>query len=202
MQSWMNPQNLETYWRLSQHKQQQMRQKRFSAFRQHLSGCKFLLHKLIQLPIIDQCNATTSDSAAQPASIMTWIEDMRVHMESAEYKAAVEQSRKKAKDHQRLSKQICNAQWNVGKGKELSQRAKDGDWKKLKPWEQELVEKYDTGRLEKELQALLDQKTPIYRGVGVSVQPTVSPSSAVQPAPSSSSAVQPAASSSSAKESH
>jgi len=193
VQSWMNKKNLERYWQLSQHKQQQMRQKLFSAFRQHLSGCKFLLHKLIQLPIIDQCNAT-SDSAAQPASIMTWIEDLRVHMESAEYKAAVEQSRKKAKDHQRLSKQICNAQWNVGKGKELSQRAKDGDWKKLKPWEQELVEKYDTGRLEKDLQALLDQKTPIYRGVGVSVQPTA--------APSSSSAVQPAASSSSAKETH
>ena len=49
-------------------------------------------------------------------------------------------------------------------------------------------------RLAKELQALLDQKTPRYRGVGVSVQPTA--------APSSSSAVQPAASPSSAKESH
>ena len=125
---------------------------------------------------------------------MTLIEDMRVHMESDQYKAAVEKSRKKAKDHQRLSKQICNVQWHVGKGKELSQRANDGDWKKLKPWEQELVEKYDTGRLGKDLQALLDQKTPIYRGVGVSVQPTA--------APSSSSAVQPAASPSSAKESH
>ena len=144
----------------------------------------------------------TRSSAAQPASIMTWIKHLRVHMESAEYKAAVEQSTKKAKDHQRLSKQIFNAQWNVGKGKELSQRAKDGDWRKLKPWEQKLVEDYDTGRLDKQLRALLEQKTPIYRGVGVSVQPTVSPNSAVQPVSSSSGAVQPAASSSSAKESH
>ena len=76
-----------------------------------------------------------------------------------------------------------------------------GSWE-VERWEQQLAEDYDHGKLERWLKELLDQRTPIYRGVGVSVQPTVSPSSAVQPAPSSSSAVQPAASSSSAKESH
>ena len=79
--------------------------------------------------------ATSSDSAEQPASIMAWLEDYRVHMESDDYKAAVEESRQKAQDHQRLSKKICKAQWLVGCGKELSQRAKNGDWEKLKQWE-------------------------------------------------------------------
>ena len=199
--SWMSPKNLKIYkdlLRKKPHAAQQMGKSFFNNYLQNISGCKFLLRKLIQLPIIAQCNAPASDSAEQPASITTWINEFRVHMESAEYRKAVEQSRQKAEDHQRLSKRICEAQWRVGCGKELSQRALNGDWEKLQKWEQDMVEDYDGGRLEKQLKELLHQKTPRYRGFGVSVQPTVSSSSAVQPAASSSSAVQPAASSSSA----
>ena len=197
----MNEKNLKIYYDLQRshsHEAQQMGKRLFNVFQHDVSGCKYLLRKLIQLPIIAQCNATPSDSAEQLASIMTWIEEFRVHMESVDHKAAVEQSRKKAEDHQSLSKRICEAQWKVGCGKALSQRAKNGDFDKLRKWEQNLVEEYDVGRLERKLKELLHQQTPIYKGFGVSVQPTVSPSSAVQPAASSSSAGQPAASSSSA----
>ena len=160
-----------------------------------------MLRKLIQLPIIAQCNATSSDSAEQPASIMAWLEEFRVHKESDEYKAAVAESQKKAKEHKRLSKEICEAQWMVGCGKALSEKAKNGEWGQLKKWQQDLVEQYDGLKLERKLKALLHQaevRPERYGGFGVTKQPTVSASSAVQPAASSSSAGQPAASSSSA----
>ena len=117
VESWMNDKNLKIYYdfqRDKPHEAQKMGKRLFSVFKQHVSGCKFLLHKLIQLPIIAQCNATPSDSAEQPASIMAWLEEFRVHKESDEYKAAVAQSQKKAKEHKRLSKKICDAQRLVG----------------------------------------------------------------------------------------
>ena len=208
VESWMSEKNLKTYYDLlwwgKRGDAQKMTKSLFSAFKQHVSGCKFLLHKLIQLPIIAQCQATSSDSAEQPASITALLEEFRVHKESDGYKSAVKESAKKAKEHKRLSKEICNASWKVGRGKELSQRAKNGEWKKLTIWERELVEQYDGRKLERNLKALLHQaevRPERYRGFGVNKQPTVCASSAVQPAASSSSAGQPAASSSSAMKS-
>jgi len=132
---------------------------------------------------------------------MAWLEEFRVHKESDEYKAAVAQSQRKAKEHKRLSKQICEAQWMVGCGKALSLRAQHGEWEQLEKWQQDLAEQYDGLKLERKLKALLHQaelRPERYSGFGVTKQPTVSASSAVQPAASSSSAGQPAASSSSA----
>ena len=132
---------------------------------------------------------------------MAWLEEFRVHKESDEYNAAVEQSRRKAAEHTRLSKKICDAQRLVGLGKALSERAKNGEWDQLEKWQQDLVEQYDGLKLERKLKALLHQaelRPERYRGFGVTKQPTVSASSAVQPAASSSSAGQPAASSSTA----
>ena len=199
--SWMSPKNLKIYYDLRRkkpHKAQQMGNTFFSSYLHNISGCKYLLRKLIQLPIIAQCNATPSDSAEQPVSIMAWLEEFRVHQESDQYKAAVVESQRKAKEHKRVSKKICEAQRLVGLGKALSERAQNGDWKKLSQKQQKLVEDYDGRKLERNLKALLQEQTPRYKGFGVSVQPMVSASSAVQPAASSSSAGQPAASSTSA----
>ena len=191
--SWMSEKNLKVYKNLlrhAHHDAQKMAKQRFNVYKFHLSGCTFLLHKFIQLPIIAQCNAAASDSAEQPVSIMKLISDLRVHMESDEYKAAVKKSRKKASDHKRLSKQIRDAQWYVGKGKELSMRALKGEFFKLSHWERKLVEQYDGGKLERNLKDLLAQQTQVYKGVGASVQLAVSLGSAVQPAASSSSAIE------------
>ena len=202
--SWMSPKNLKKYRKLEWDKwseAQKMGKRLFNVYLHHLAGNKFLLRKLIQLPIIAQCNATSADSAEQPASIMTWLEEFRVHKESKEYKDAVAESKKKAKEDRRLSRQICNAQWMVGCGQALSEKAKKGGWDDLKKWEQDLVEQYDGLKLERNLKALLHQaqvRPKRYSGFGVPEQPTVSASSAAQPAASASSAGQPAASSSSA----
>ena len=121
-----------------------------------------------------------------------------MHKQSHEYKQAVAESQKKAQAHKRLSKEICETQWKIGIGKELAERAKSGDWDNLSQWQQDLCEQYEGHKLERKLKELLAQRTPRYKGFGVSVQPIVSASSAVQPAASSSSAGQPAASSCSA----
>ena len=205
--SWMSPKNLKKYHDLEESKwseAQKMGKRLFNVYVHYLAGHKFLLHKLIQLPIIAQCNGTSSDSAEQPASIVALIEEFAAHKESPEYNAAVAASQKKAKAHKRLSKQICEAQWMVSRGKALSDRAKNGEWEQLDEDQQVLVEQYDGGKLERELKKLLHEaevRPERYRGFGVTKQPTVSTSSAVQPAASSSSAGQPAASSSSAMKS-
>ena len=127
----MSPKNLTKYYELQWSKgsdAQRMGKRRHNAYLHNLAGNKFLLRKLIQLPIIAQCNATSSDSAEQPASIMAWLEEFRVHKESDEYKAAVAQSQRKAEEHKRLSKQICEAQRLVGCGKHClrEQRTENG----------------------------------------------------------------------------
>ena len=97
--SWMNEDKQSIHHNLrwyEPNKAQQMAKKAFNAYKFHLAGSKFLLHKLIQLPIIAQCSANPSDSAEQPASLMKCINDMRQHMQSAEYKKAVERSQKRA----------------------------------------------------------------------------------------------------------
>ena len=135
-----------------------------------MAGSKFLLHKLIQLPIIAQCSANPSDSAEQRASLMKCINDLHEHMKTAEYKAAVERSQKRANNHRRLSKQIWEASQRLAKGKVLSMKALNGQFWELNKWEQQLVEDYDGGKLERSLKSLLNQRAPIYRGIGASVQ--------------------------------
>ena len=67
----------------------QLLKEAFDIYLLQLAGSKFLLYKLIQLPIIAQCNATPSDSAEQPASLMKCINDLHVYMQTDDYKASV-----------------------------------------------------------------------------------------------------------------
>ena len=142
----------------------------FNVFKHHVSGCNYLLRKLIQLPIIAQCNATPSDSAEQPASLMKCINDWQEHKKTDEYKAAVARSKKRSSDRSRLSKQIWEQSQELSKAKALSTRAGKGQFFDLSWEEQQLVEDYDCGRLERSLQRLLSKRAPIYRGIGASVK--------------------------------
>ena len=135
----------------------------------HLSGSRFLLHKLIQLPILDQCKAEAG-SAAQPASLTRCIRDLEKHKRSPEYLAAVERSQKREDEHRRLSKQIWHETQKLAKAPKLSQQAEDGGFWALDEAERKIVEEYDTGRLSRSLRQLLSFKTSTYRGIGASVQ--------------------------------
>ena len=61
-----------------------------------LGWWKFLLHKLIQLPILAQCSAEQPASAQLPACLMKCINDLQEHKKTPEYKAAVERLQKRA----------------------------------------------------------------------------------------------------------
>ena len=77
-------------------KAQQIAKKAFSAYMFDLAGSKFLLHKLIQLPILAQCSAEQPASAQLPACLMKCINDLQEHKKTPKYKAAVEHSQKRA----------------------------------------------------------------------------------------------------------
>ena len=102
--SWMDEDNVRIYHNLRragliqslqarstcQKRMQSIAKTLFSAYTFHLAGSKFLLHKLIQLPILAQRSAEQPASAQLPASLMKCINDLQEHKKTPEYKAAVE----------------------------------------------------------------------------------------------------------------
>ena len=180
--SWMNPETLIEYNQLmdrgKNNAAQQLGKTAFSAYLFQLSGSKFLLHKLIQLPILAQCNMVQFPRSAEPPAalyplgpvLMKCVTDLQEHKKSDTYKAAVERSKKRASDDSRLSKQIWEQTKVLSKAKALSKSAEEGNFYNLSSEEQQLVEDYDCGRLDKSLRSLVAQRAPVYRGVGASVE--------------------------------
>ena len=129
VKSWMNEEKRKSYndlrWK-SLGDASELLNEAFDTYLLQLSGSRFLLHKVIQLPMIAQCTATPSDSAERPASLLKCINDMHVYMQSNEYKAEVRIAEKRMKDDRRLSNQIWKANWWLARGKELSMTAANG----------------------------------------------------------------------------
>ena len=140
----------------------------FNIYCFQLSGNRYLLHMLLQLPILAQCSTTEAEHVEVPA-LTKWITDLQEHKQTDDYQTAVAKSEKHSSTHRRLSQQIWQQSRQLSKAKALSRKAEIGLWDALTQEEQDLVEAYDGGRLERELQHLVSQKTPIYRGVGASV---------------------------------
>ena len=99
--SWMDEDDVTMYRHLTEAGLMQARwahqfsKKAFSVYLYHLAGSKFLLHKLIQLPILTQRSAEQPASAQLPASLMNYINDLQEHKQTPEYKAVVERSRRR-----------------------------------------------------------------------------------------------------------
>ena len=92
---------------------QQMRKTGFSSYLFQLSGCKFLLHKLIELPLM--C------SVEQPAAVLNKLLDAyKEHKKTKQFQDAVERSREHQAKQLRLSKQVWWAQYNYAQGRQLS----------------------------------------------------------------------------------
>ena len=121
----MNPETLKKYKQLLDSGKnaaaQQLGKSAFSTYLFQLSGSKFLLHKLIQLPILPQCRMVQSSRSAEPPAalhpfgpvLMKCVTDLQEHKKTDAYKAAVERSKKRANDESRLSKQILGANQSV-----------------------------------------------------------------------------------------
>ena len=94
---------------------------------------------------------------------------MQNHKESAEYKNAVQKSQQRSSEHRRLSQQIWKQSRELTKAKALATKRDDNLWHTLTQEQQGLVEALDAGKLQRRLQNLVDEKTPVYRGVGASM---------------------------------
>jgi hypothetical protein len=125
--SWMNPSTLATYEELQHNSRwqdaHQLRKIAFSTYLFQLSGCKVLLHKLIELPLI---------SSSFPGSVRS----------SVEPPAAI------LNDLSAAIFQVWRAQNNYSEGRKLSCLVTDKVLKfdELSDWEQQLIEDFDTGR--------------------------------------------------------
>ena len=158
------------YWR--QNKKAHLLAKRaFSTFLSQQSGCKFLLHKLIDLPIISQIH---SNSGERPVAtlLMELLDSYEEHKTTREYKTAVQRSQKHQKIQKRLSCEIWWAHYRYKKSKTLSIQVQDKslNFHDLDSEEQKLVEDFDRRRSARALDRLLEQKRPPYRGAGIEVQ--------------------------------
>ena len=172
--SWMQEDTLERYRHVKNRQKQS--HSAFNVYLQHLSGCKFLLRRLIALPIVSALG-----SAAQPAScdhmVKTFLElsqEWNRHKDSDEHKKAIEKSQR-TQGH-RLSVQVGNLHEVYRKACMHSKMVADNTicWDALSVQDQMDVHDFDcrTGFV-KELDNLMTQQlgqARPYPGAGVVVQ--------------------------------
>jgi len=142
----------------------------FSTMLHLVSGCKFLFHKFIELPIISQ---SATSSVGQPARERgTHLGDLVIafeaHKETKEYRAAVRQSNGARRARHRVSQEIWWTQWAHTQGRKLFAQKKAGeiDVKDLDHDQQQMLKDFETGRSVAALDELLAQKKNPYKGVG------------------------------------
>ena len=170
VESWMKAENLPSYYhylersangeKVCYRKAHQMVKSGFSSYCHYLAGSKYLLRMLLQLPILAQCSAANPEPAEIPA-LTKWMTDLQREKQTQEYKDAVRKSKPAlSPNHRRLSLQIWEASRELTEAKALS---KKGLWDDLTQEEQSLVEAYDSGRLDRRMQHLISQQTPVYK---------------------------------------
>jgi len=174
VRSWMRPSTLTNYdyW-VGQGRQQRAHQTAKSAFNTYLfqlSGCKFLLHKFIELPII---SLSLTGGVGQPARHLgTHLGDLVLafeeHKKPPEYQDAVKRSQALQAHQHRLSCEIWWAQWNYTQGRKLSIQKAAGliECSDLDADQQQLLKDFETRHSADALDKLLAQKKTPYRGAG------------------------------------
>jgi len=142
VESWMTPSTLDDYqWLLYNQRNQEahlLGKQAFSTYLFQLSGCKFLLHKLIELPLISASSAGSVRSAERPAAILNdLLNAYDEHKRSPEYQQAVQKARKHQEGQLALSRRVWWAQYNYSHGRKLSLMVKneDVDYFDLEVWE-------------------------------------------------------------------
>jgi hypothetical protein len=180
VESWMRPSTLTEYRRMQEwgenQQAHQLGKQAFSSYLFQVSGCKFLLHKLIEFPLISASQMPREDedaSAEQPAAIALnkLINAYEEHKKSRQYVEELRQSTRHQDDQRRLSGQVWWALHNHSQGRKLSESVRDNevDFQQLPVWQQQMVEDYDCRRSTRALDEVLKQKAfklQPYRGAG------------------------------------
>ena len=183
VQSWMRKSTLAKHEEMERrgHMQDahQLGKSSFSTYLFQLSGCKFLVHKLIELPIISSNSPNSPhDSYHVPeiADVLNeFIDAYEDHLTTPQYAKAFLLSKQHQAGQLSLNQKVWWAQYNYSQGRKLSCLIRDTNinFNDLAPWKQKLVEEFDTRRSAKALDRALEQKAfrqQPYRGAGTEVQ--------------------------------
>jgi len=175
VESWMRPSTLTEYRKMKELRQNQqahqLGKQAFSSYIFQISGCKFLLHKLIELPLISAMIEDGSAEQSTAIALNMLINAYEEHKKSKQYAQTLRQSTQHQDGQRRLSGQVWWAQYNLTQGVKLAASVLDDevDFLQLPAWQQQLLEDYDCGRLARALDEVLKQKAfkqQPYRGVG------------------------------------
>ena len=164
---WMSTDDRERYFDLldagRNQKARQLGKHCFNAYCFHVSGCGFLLSKLIELPIISTASRNLATVLRQ------LLQDLEDHKKTDAYKAAVQRSEARSHEQQRLSRAIWWAKCNLERGRLLSTKIAEGtsEWSSLSWEDQKRVEDFDCRRAQKALSELEARKSPAYGGTHV-----------------------------------
>jgi hypothetical protein len=167
VRAWMSTDNRERYFDLlsagKRQKAHQLGKQCFTTYCFHVSGCRFLLGKLIELPIISTANRNTA------TVLRDLLQDLEAHKDTDDYKTAVRKSEARSNEQQRLSRAIWWAKSNLEKGRLLSTKIAAGtsEWSSLSSENQKRVEDFDCRRAQKALSELEARKSPVYCGTHV-----------------------------------
>ena len=167
-QEWMQCSTYENYKAMlirgQKRKAQQLAKIAFRNFLFQQSGERFLLHKLIELPIMNQ---VSSNSVAQPVPtvLMDLINSYEEYKTTSEYQTVVQLSQQHQNLQQRMSHDVCWAQYRDTKGRTLATKVQDGivNFYDLDSEERDLVDAFETRQSAKALDCLLEQKRSPYR---------------------------------------
>ena len=169
VESWMNPSTLAVYH--DSPKWHQIGKSAFSAFLQHLCGCKFLLRRLIALPLL--ADAAQLGAVEELEILRELIQEWTDYRNSDEHQKAIQMSQPRCAQ-ERLSKRLRWAETWYKQGAKLSRMVLDKsvDFWALTQDERQMVEDYDTRESAKILDGLLNEKMEAqpYRGAGVVLQ--------------------------------
>ena len=165
VEDWMHPKNLDIFY--TRYDRHDFTKNRFNTFQFHISGCKFLLSSLIQLPIIAQLDDSRSGpgSAAQPAeAVRSLLNAYEEHKGTKMYRTAVDASKRNSERSVRLSRQIWKLTRKVAQGNRIRRKLDNGelDDDDLDAAQQELWNYLEEN--EDALQKLRKEQLPVYRG--------------------------------------
>ena len=128
VESWMQASTLARY-HVSP-KWHQIGKSAFSTFLQQLSGCKFLLRRLIASPLLAEGAGVAQPGAVEnPQTLRDLTQEWIAHKNSEEHKKAVQSSQPR-RDQEKLSKRLHQAQVWCKQGAKLLRQVKDSsvDW--------------------------------------------------------------------------
>ena len=175
VETWMKPSTLEKYRELQRdghnNAAQQLGKSSFSTYTFQLSGCKFLLRKLIELPIIASVEQPAGMSTATLIDLIDAYEQRKT---TQQYQDTILRAVRHQKGQLKLSRRVWLAQYNYSQGKTLSFHVRHNslNFFDLTKWQQEMIEAFDTRRSAKELDLALQQKEfrqQPYRGAGTEI---------------------------------